>query len=266
MAKLIVGKKFCLSFKLFSRMVFFMEGNVINAWRDINPVYVEGKKWSIYDFDERFEATRGDYRSRGWLPRVPGKIISDFSNEGDMVLDQFVGGGITLLEALELNRKAIGCDINDDATYLSRELIRMTLEAKNIYVRKRDARKLYGIDSNSIDLICTQPPYHDYERFSAGLKGDMSLMPLDEYMKAMEAVARESYRVLKKGRYCVIMMGDIRKQGCIIPLGPGVANAFVSSGFKLKSVIINKRQLSEKELKDNTSPAVLREYLMLFNK
>lgn len=70
-----------------------------------------------------------------------------------MILDQFVGGGTTLIEAIIHNRKAIGCDINSDATYLSKEITKLTLECvrKKTYIK--DARRLYGTDDESIDLI-----------------------------------------------------------------------------------------------------------------
>lgn len=35
----------------------------------------------------------------------------------------------------------------------------------------------------------------------------------------MIKVSEECYRVLKKGKYCAILIGDTRKKGHIIPLG-----------------------------------------------
>lgn len=236
-------------------------------WNDVKPRYVDGARWSGYGIINKFEITLGDYNPRGWMPGIPDKIIQDFSNHGDMILDQFVGGGTTLMEAVLLQRHAIGCDINDAGTHLSRELVRLTLEAEGIYVRKRDARRLSGIGDESIDLICTQPPYLDVVKFSTGIKGDMSLMSQDEYMASMSRVAFESYRVLKKGRYCVIMIGDIMKNNCIVPLGVSTSNSFVNAGFKLKSVTINRKQARCDDLFEADPYCIVpREYLMIFNK
>ena len=44
-------------------------------------------------------------------------------NEGDLVLDQFAGGGTTLVEAKLLNRDIIGVDVNDTALERCREKI-----------------------------------------------------------------------------------------------------------------------------------------------
>jgi len=43
---------------------------------------------------------------------VAKRIISDFTNEGDLVLDPFAGSGTTLKAASDMNRRCIGYEIN----------------------------------------------------------------------------------------------------------------------------------------------------------
>jgi len=52
-------------------------------------------------------------------PEIPRFFIEKFTNEGDVVLDPFVGGGTTLVEASILNRKSYGIDLNKFAVFLS---------------------------------------------------------------------------------------------------------------------------------------------------
>src|SRR5579863_5121856 len=47
------------------------------------------------------------------------RILLASTNEGDLVLDPFSGGGTTLLTAFRLNRRAIGCDLSLDYIHLS---------------------------------------------------------------------------------------------------------------------------------------------------
>ncbi len=47
------------------------------------------------------------------------RILLASTNEGDLVLDPFSGGGTTLLTAFRLNRRAIGCDLSLDYINLS---------------------------------------------------------------------------------------------------------------------------------------------------
>lgn len=48
------------------------------------------------------------------------RFIEKYSSEGEIVLDSFCGSGVTLIEALKLNRKSIGVDLNPIAIKLSK--------------------------------------------------------------------------------------------------------------------------------------------------
>jgi site-specific DNA-methyltransferase (adenine-specific) len=47
------------------------------------------------------------------------RILLASTNEGDVVLDPFLGGGTTLLTAFRLTRRAIGCELSDEFVNLS---------------------------------------------------------------------------------------------------------------------------------------------------
>ncbi|MGL4347796.1 MAG: DNA methyltransferase [Chitinophagaceae bacterium] len=51
------------------------------------------------------------------------EYIKYFSQPGDLILDPFGGSGITAIEALMNNRKAINIDINPMAIFLVKSLI-----------------------------------------------------------------------------------------------------------------------------------------------
>ena len=85
------------------------------------------------------------------------------------------------------------------------------------------------------------PPYSNIIRYSMDLKEDISSLPLHEFLNEMNKVASEAYRVLKKGKVCSLMMGDIRKKGNVIPLGFYVMNTFLHVGFNSKEIIIKKQ-------------------------
>jgi len=57
----------------------------------------------------------------------------------------------------------------------------------------------------------------------------------------MRQVAEESYRVLKPGGKCAILIGDSRTKKHVVPIGFRTINTFLDSKFKLKELII-KRQ------------------------
>lgn len=63
-----------------------------------------------------------------------------------------------------------------------------------------------------------------------------------EFLFEMRKVANEAYRVLKQNKFCAILIGDIRKNKNIQPLGFKVMETFINSGFRLKEIIINYKR------------------------
>lgn len=214
---------------------------------------------TIWSFPDRgtWLTHKGDYPGN-WSPYVPRNIILRYSKEGELVLDQFVGSGTTLIEAEALNRKAIGFDINPVALSITRSRIKCA----DTELLHGDASKLYQISDESIDLICTHPPYAGIIKYSKGIKEDLSLMDVGGFFVAMNKVAKECYRVLKNNKYCAILMGDTRKNGYIIPLSFNVMNIFANNGFKLKEIII-KEQHNCKSTEYWTEISIKRNFLLI---
>lgn len=57
----------------------------------------------------------------------------------------------------------------------------------------------------------------------------------------MKTVAIECCRVLKKGKFCAILIGDTRRKGHMIPIGFNVMEIFRQVGFKLKEIVIKEQ-------------------------
>ena len=187
----------------------------------LQPEHFELERTSIWSFPERgkWATHNGKYRGN-WSPYVPRNIIERYSKENEWVLDQFAGSGTTLVEAKLLNRNAIGVDINPEAIRLAKENIDFECETKSrLEIRTGDASELGFLKSNSIHLVCTHPPYADIIRYSEGIKGDLSLLKCKDFLDKFDSVAKTAYRVIKPGRICAYMIGDIRQGGTLYPLG-----------------------------------------------
>lgn len=198
---------------------------------------------SVWSFPDRGKWATHDAKYRGnWSPYIARNLLLRYSNEEDLVLDQFIGGGTTLIEAKLLNRNIIGVDINENALNICKDKCDFNYENEGkVYLHKGDARNLYFISDEKIDFICTHPPYANIIQYSENIKEDLSHLKIPEFLKEMEKVAHESYRVLKKDKYCAILMGDTRIKGHIQPLGFEVMKLFEKSGFKLKEIIIKEQ-------------------------
>ena len=66
-------------------------------------------------------------------------------------------------------------------------------------------------------------------------------MSVKDFLKEMEKVASECHRVLKKDKFCAVLMGDTRKKGCMIPMSFDVMKIFQHAGFTLKELIIKEQ-------------------------
>ena len=201
------------------------------------------QKTSVWSFPNRgsWATHKGDYRGN-WSPHIPRNLILKYTNENDLVLDCFVGSGTTMIECKELNRNGIGIDINPTAISITKQ--RISYQSNNnstqeIYLG--NAKKMDFVSDNSINFICTHPPYADIIRYSNSIVDDISLHNYNDFLLEMHRVAEECYRVLKPNHYCSFMIGDIRKSGNVIPLGFKLMEVFCKSKFVLKEIIIKEQ-------------------------
>lgn len=93
-----------------------------------------------------------------FVPQIPDILIQTLSNEGECILDPFVGSGVTLVEAAKLGRRFTGLDINPFAIDIAKAKFsviqfagtkwqtdicerisgKSSLESPNLYVRNHN--------------------------------------------------------------------------------------------------------------------------------
>ena len=212
----------------------------VKTWE---PENFELEMNTVWSFPDRGKWATHDAKYRGnWSPYIPRNLLLRYSNEGDTVLDQFAGGGTTLVEAKLLNRNIIGVDINSNALERCKEKCDFEYEnSGKVYFHEADARNLDFISDEKIDFICTHPPYANIIQYSENIEEDLSHLKVKEFLVEMEKVAEECYRILKKNKFCAILMGDTRQKGHIVPMSFEVMKIFEKVGFKTKEIIIKKQ-------------------------
>ncbi|MCX8082359.1 MAG: DNA methyltransferase, partial [bacterium] len=181
--------------------------------------------------------------------------ILKYSKPGELVLDYFCGAGTTAIECKISGRRCIGIDINKEAIELAKRNVSFSIEKQELSLWREkeqvesyepelfvgDARNLSFLNNNSVDLICAHPPYANVIHYTNSTEGDLSFLEVDDFLIEMSKVAKESFRVLKRGRQCAILIGDLRKRKHVIPLGFKLIDVYLNAGFKLRELII-KRQ------------------------
>ena len=180
-----------------------------------------------------------------FVPQIPRELMQRFTKKGDFVLDTFLGGGTTLIETQRLDRNGIGIELQEEVAKQTKKLIKQ--EAKenlvsDIYVGDSsnfEYDKLlekYNIDN--IQFIIYHPPYWDIIKFSEQEK-DLSNCPtLENFLEKLEKTIVDSTKILQKGRYCAIVIGDKYEKGQVVPLGFYCMQLFQKHKMKLKAILV----------------------------
>ncbi|MSQ12407.1 MAG: hypothetical protein EXR48_06935 [Dehalococcoidia bacterium] len=100
---------------------------------------------TIWSFPKRgkWATHRSGYRGN-WAPQIARNILLRYSQPGDLVLDQMVGGGTTLVECKLTGRNAIGVDVNRDALMLTMDALNFSLTPEPSQGKLKLAEKRVG--------------------------------------------------------------------------------------------------------------------------
>jgi DNA modification methylase len=117
------------------------------------------------------------------------------------------------------------------------------------------------LEPESVDAIITDPPYgcrHGATGFKAETnfrmnseeQGDIgNSCSYSDYLLKVKEFGGEAFRVLKPGRYLVMMIGDRFHQGEYLPLGVLVAQTLREVGFKWKGIRIWWNKATQRPLR-----------------
>lgn len=68
------------------------------------------------------------YKIHKYFARRPhnvfNQLIENFTSPGEIILDPFCGGGVTIYEGVTQDRRVIGCDLNPLSTFIVRNMIK----------------------------------------------------------------------------------------------------------------------------------------------
>jgi DNA modification methylase len=250
--------------------VKLIEGSQIKLYE---PKDFSLEKTTVWSFEKRgdWATHRGNYRGN-WAPQIPRNVILRYSQPGDLVLDQMVGSGTTLVECKLLGRNGIGVDVNLDALMVAYNRLDFTYitpseqptTTQRLYLG--DARNLDMIAGETIDLVATHPPYANIIPYSKEREnGDLSRVhSIDEFISEMRDVAKECFRVLKPGKHCAILIGDTHKHKHYVPIAFRVLEVFLNAGFILREDVI-KEQWHTKTMRGQWNKSRNHDFLLTFH-
>ncbi len=158
---------------------------------------------------------QGDPNYRGATPSyIIWNLLKRYTKEKMLVIDPCCGSGTTLDVARDLNRRALGYDLNP--------------QRKDIF--RVDARDL-PLEDEKADFVFIDPPYSTHLEYSDDPRCIGKCDAADgSYYQAMEEVIDEIYRVLRPDRYMALYVSDSYVHG----------KAFHPIGFELFELMRKK--------------------------
>ena len=173
-------------------------------------------------------------------PTIPKILIQKYSKEGEFVLDPFLGGGTTIIEAKISKRNGIGIDTNSKAIEIANKRLANIKTNNNLQINTLvgDARRLF-LKDETIDLIITSPPYWNLIKYSEEKNCLANLERFEDFLFGLQMSIKEMYRVLKPNKWCCIVIGDSIDGWAFYPLGYKIQKIVEEAGFIIQRVIIH---------------------------
>lgn len=184
---------------------------------------------------------RDDLHPAVFPAEIPRRLIKMFSLVEDVVLDPFCGVGTTGIVAAGLERRSICIDQNP--SYVKDLACRAKAIPNDLLsFRVGDARRLVGIEEDSIQLIVTSPPYWDKAHYGGGVNDLGVTMPYRDFLTQMRQAFKECYRVLAPSRKLCVVTANVNlasKEGLLtFPIAADYLQILRKIGFLTVSEII----------------------------
>jgi DNA modification methylase len=228
----------------------------------------------------------------------PGSLVEQillcFTRDSEkVVLDPFLGSGATLVAARKLGKVGVGFEVAKEYYELALRRLRQTQsrlfaggEGPEAQVLLIDAREMSKhVAPASVDICITSPPYWDilsrkrsadYKAIRNYAHADADLSRIADYgafLDELAVVFGQVQHALKPGRYCVVVVMDIRKQEKFYPYHADLTARLCHEdvGFSLDDIIIWDRRQEYNNLRPLGYPATFRvnkihEYILIFRK
>ena len=104
-----------------------------------------------------------------------------------------------------------------------------------------DSRKMPELENESVHLVVTSPPYFNVKNYGSVAGNIGAIDDYLTYLRSMETVFRECYRVLQTGRYICVNISDVISGGRKYPIPGHFVFLLEQAGFTYREDMIWKK-------------------------
>lgn len=217
----------------------------LSLWKEYPDVWTD----SLWMVNARAKSGGHNLDYHGnFVPQIATQVMERFTKAGDIVLDLFLGSGTSAIEAINLNRRLVGVELNPKQVQIVRQKLGVEAPEQGIHVvcgdsssRKtlRTIRKaLDEMHAQSVQLLLLHPPYHDIIRFSEDQADLSNATSTKDFMRMFRKVAKVGWELLDPGRFAVVVIGDKYEKKELVPLGFMCMQEMNRVGFRTKSIVV----------------------------
>ena len=194
----------------------------IENWKDCN--INTDSLWLINERDK--SGKHANFYHGNFIPQIPNQLIRRYTKKSETVFEPFMGSGTTLFECERLGRKYIGFDINSKIVDYVRQKVsddncHFINECNSLDVQKVADNFKTAFDKMSVkavQFVLMHPPYLDIVKFTDNPNDLSNIGNLKDFIGKFKTVCENSLKFLDKNRYFAIVVGDVYKNGEVLPL------------------------------------------------
>ena len=184
-----------------------------------------------------------------FVPQIPDNLVRRYTEEGDIVLEPFMGSGTTLYECERLKRNYIGFDINAEIIeYVKNKMLDCQDIQFDIYdcdctdsdaSERHIKESLKRMGRQRVDFVLSHPPYWDILKFTE-LPNDLSnISNLQQFLSLFVKSTQNAIKYLRARKYFAVVIGDLYRDSEVVPLGFYLMYAIKKNiKCKLKGIVI----------------------------
>ena len=218
----------------------------LRRWKDYEDVWTDSL-W-IIPARARGDGHQLEYHGN-FVPQIATQVFQRYTRRGEVVLDLFLGSGTSAIEAVRLERRCLGVELQErmiehvgdrlpEAVRDGRVAL-LQGDSTQPETHRRVAERMQAAWGQSqADLVMLHPPYGNIIQFCEDPADLSNCEDTEAFLQAFSRVAAAAFELLKPGRFAVLVIGDTYQKGELTPLGFLCLQQLNEAGFRTKSIVV----------------------------
>lgn len=245
---------------------------------------LSGKEWLQNSFSIWRDIRKTPEEAKLKHPAMfPSALVEKFiniytKNEGEVILDPFMGSGSTIIAAINRGKKGIGIELSKKYIDLTQsridnfqqDILNQAKYIDPLLINDNSKNLLKHVKPETVDLVVTSPPYWDIlnmnrsadkkeiRNYSDKTDDIGNIKDYSKFLENLKEIYTQVYKALKPNKRCICAVMDIRKKDKFFPLHIDQTKIMEEIGFEIEEFVIWDRQHEYNNMRTLGYPWVFR--------